>query len=69
MRRTNSLRISWVNEHEVLLHLVQHAWLLAETREYAFRLFPLALGLISFKPEIGLGLYEAFKWVDSFLSK
>jgi len=58
-----------INEYEVLLHLVQHAWLLAETRAFALRLFPLSLGLISFKHEIGLGLYESFKWVDSFLSK
>jgi hypothetical protein len=58
-----------VNEYELVLHVVQQAWLQAGTRASAFELFPLACGLISLNPEVGRGLYEAFRWVDSFLRK
>ncbi len=58
-----------VNENELVLHIVQQAWLQAETRDSALKLFPLACGLISLDPEVGRGLYEAFRWVDSFLRK
>ncbi len=58
-----------VNENELALHIVQQAWLQAETRDSALKIFPLACGLISLNPEVGRGLYEAFRWVDSFLRK
>jgi tetratricopeptide (TPR) repeat protein/uncharacterized caspase-like protein len=49
------------------LHLVQHEWLLANTRANAIELLLLAKGFISFDPEIGLAFCNAFTWVDIFL--
>ncbi|GAC1656661.1 MAG: hypothetical protein NVS4B12_29080 [Ktedonobacteraceae bacterium] len=55
-------------KYELSLHLVvQRAWLLAETREDALTYLPLSGNLISSKPELGTGIYQAFKWVDAFL--
>ena len=55
-------------KHDRILHLVQRSYLQAETRDFALQEISLAAGLISLKPEIGIALYEAFKWVDTFLA-
>lgn len=56
-----------ISEYGFVLHITQDAWCQAETRATALYLFPLACELISFNPEVGRGLAEAFRWVDSFL--
>lgn len=58
-----------VNENELVLHIVQQTWLQVETRDSALNFFPLACGFVSLNPEVGRGLYEAFRWVDSFLRR
>ena len=54
-------------EQEQLLDLIQRSWLLVSTQEEALRLFPLVTELIPRNPELGLALYKAFTWVDTFL--
>jgi hypothetical protein len=54
-------------DYERVFSLVQRSWLQAETRTFTLELFPLALGLIPLKPEIGVAFHEAFKWVNTFL--
>jgi transcriptional regulator with XRE-family HTH domain len=56
-----------VGAHEQLLRLIQRSWLLASTREDALRLFSLATEFIPHDPKLGLALYDAFTWVDTFL--
>src|SRR5205814_2856741 len=45
--RELAMALVTVNEYELLLHVVQYAWLQAETRASALELFPVACGLIS----------------------
>ncbi len=59
--------LATTNEFEELLHLVQRTWLQIETREDAIALLPLAVGLISLEPDIGIEFCKAFDWVDDFL--
>jgi uncharacterized protein YeeX (DUF496 family) len=54
-------------EQEQLLGLIRHSWLRVSTREEVLRLFPLVTELIPGNPELGLALYKAFTWVDTFL--
>ncbi len=56
-------------KHEELLRLVQRSWWLANTREEALQLFPMAIRLIPRNPELGLALHEAFTRVDTFLKE
>jgi hypothetical protein len=55
------------DETERLLHLIHHWWSMAETREYAIQLLPLAYELVSHTPEMGIAFCNAFDWVDAFL--
>jgi hypothetical protein len=52
---------------EQLLHLIQHAWQQAKTREEALALFSIASAVISRKPEICILFIDAFSWADTFL--
>jgi hypothetical protein len=56
------------NEHERILKLVHRWWLQADTRDEAIELLPLAFGFIPRYPNIGRAFYDAFAWVDNFLS-
>jgi len=56
-----------VDEFEQLLHVIQRAWRLVETREEALTLFSIASAFISHKPEVGITFFDAFPWVDTFL--
>jgi hypothetical protein len=56
-----------VGEQEQLLGLIQHSWWLVSTREEALKLFSLVTEFIPHNPELGLALYKAFTWVDTFL--
>ncbi|GHO89137.1 caspase family protein [Dictyobacter formicarum] len=56
-----------MNDLHALIALIQRAWLTVETREYAFKLFPLIHGLIEKNPHLGISLAETFAQVDTFL--
>ncbi len=47
--------------------LIQREWLRVTSRDEALTLFPLVCGLIPNNPDIGVELFNAFAWVDSFL--
>jgi hypothetical protein len=51
-----------------LLSFVQRLWQHAETRDEALLLLPLASGLITHTPALGMELYAAFQWVNDFLA-
>jgi hypothetical protein len=53
---------------EHFLHIIQRAWRQVETREEALTLFSIANAFISSKPQIGIPFFDAFTWVDTFLS-
>jgi len=55
------------DRQELMLRLVQHAWLQADIRSYAVDLLPLAMRYIAIKPEIGPTFCESFDWVESLL--
>src|SRR5205823_1278268 len=55
-------------DYEGLLRLIQRCLMEANTRRYAVQLLPLAIPLISLKPEIGVAISESFSWADSLLS-
>ena len=57
------------DELEQLLHLIQHLWRQAETREEALTLFSIASAIISRKPEVGIPFFDAFNWFDTFLGR
>ena len=53
------------HEEARLLRLVQQAWLQVTTCRLAFRLLPLALGLLPRHPELGPALAEGIGWVEA----
>jgi len=65
--RELALQLALEGKFEQVLRLIQHSWWLARTRENALNLFPIAIGLITQHPELGIALNEAFTRVDSFL--
>ncbi len=54
-------------EHGHAVSLIQREWLRVTSRDEALALFPLVCGLIPLNPDIGVELFNAFTWVDSFL--
>ena len=59
--------MSYADELELALHLIQRSWRQVETREDALALFSMASAVISSKPNVGIPFFEAFIWVDTFL--
>jgi tetratricopeptide (TPR) repeat protein len=55
------------SEYKLLLNLIWRRWELSRTRDEAFSLFPIATGLVSFHPDLGIDLFNAFCWVDAFV--
>jgi tetratricopeptide (TPR) repeat protein len=65
--RSLATLIAQTDKLEQLMHLIQHAWQQAKTREEALALFSIASSVISRKPEIGILFIAAFSWVNKFL--
>ncbi len=51
------------------LHLIQQAWLQARTKDDCLYLFAIVQALILRAPEMGAAFYNAFTWVNTFLSQ
>jgi tetratricopeptide (TPR) repeat protein len=49
------------------LLLVQREWLRTVSRDQTLEVFPLVLPLVAEYPELGIDLFRAFGWVDTFL--
>ena len=59
-----------LNTHGKLDHalrLTQQLWLEAKTRKYAINFFPIMVGFLPHRPEIGRAFYEAFVMVNGLL--
>ena len=67
--RKLAANLAFTDTYEVLLRLIQHTCLLADTRDYAIEILPMISSLLPFKPEIGTAICEAFLWVDTFLKR
>jgi hypothetical protein len=55
------------NKYKQLIHLIQQAWILAETRADAIRLLPLVTGLVVYQPSLGIAFSKSFTWADQFM--
>jgi tetratricopeptide (TPR) repeat protein len=54
-------------KHSAVVSIIQKEWIQTTSKDHALRFFSLAYTLIPFYPELGMGLYKAFAWVDDFL--
>jgi hypothetical protein len=52
---------------EWFITLLQRVWVSAETRSYAFVVFPLVSPLLGGHPSLNHDLLASFGWVDAFL--
>jgi hypothetical protein len=56
-------------KYERGLSFIQRLWLQAETRAFALKVFSSSVRvLVPLKSDLGIPLYQAFQWVDAFLS-
>ena len=67
--RILSLSLEKHQQYDHLFALVQRQWQAIETRDEAFKLLPLAFGLIKCKPELGSALYRENQRVQEILQE
>jgi hypothetical protein len=61
--------LAQASQYAELLRLVQQAWLQAGTKDDCLNLFATVQGFILLDPEAGTAFYDAFTWVNTFLSE
>jgi hypothetical protein len=61
-------KLAEAGQYTEQLHVIQQAWLQARTKDDCLYLFDLVQPLILRAPEMGAAFYNAFAWVNTFLS-
>jgi hypothetical protein len=61
--------LAQAGQYTELLHVIQQAWLQAGTKDDCLNLFAAVQGLILLDPEASIAFYDAFTWVNTFLSE
>jgi Caspase domain len=62
-------KLAQAGQYTEQLHVIQQAWLQARTKDDCLYLFAIVQALILQAPEMGAAFYNAFTWVNTFLSQ